>query len=136
MAGAWWQRQRSSVPGMGRHVALRQEHRALGCMVAVLYSVFSVIFTPSPHWWPGWWWGIWRDHGVAFQQTVPAYSGAPVNFWSCLYFSIVNFTTLGFSDIVAANWQARFWVTVEVILGYVMLGGLISIFANKFARRS
>jgi hypothetical protein len=28
------------------------------------------------------------------------------------------------------------WVMAEVIIGYVMLGGLISIFANKLARRS
>jgi hypothetical protein len=28
------------------------------------------------------------------------------------------------------------WVMLEVILGYIMLGGLISIFANKLARRS
>ena len=97
--------------------------------------LFSVILTPSPHWWPDWWWGFWRDHGVAFQQTAPAYIGKPVGFWSCLYFSIVNFTTLGFGDIVAANGLARFCVAFKVVLGYVMLGGLISIFANKFARR-
>jgi len=97
---------------------------------------FSVIFTPSPHCWPNWWWGFWREHGIAFRQTTLPYDGKPVNFLSCLYFSIVNFTTLGFGDIVAANWQARFWVAFEVVLGYVMLGGLISIFANKFARRS
>lgn len=98
--------------------------------------LFSIIFTPAPHWWPDWWWGFWRDHGVTFQQTAPAYIGKSVNFLPCLYFSIVTFTTLGFGDIVAANWQARFWVAFEVLLGYVMLGGLISIFANKFARRS
>jgi len=103
---------------------------------AFFILLFSVIFTPAPHWWPEWWWGFWRDHGVTFQQTAPAYSGEPVNLWSCLYFSIVNFTTLGFGDIVAANWQARFWVAFEVVLGYVMLGGLVSIFANKLARRS
>jgi len=47
----------------------------------------------------------------------------------------VNFTTLGFGDIVAVNRIARIMVTLEVVLGYVMLGGLISIFANRFARR-
>ena len=31
--------------------------------------------------------------------------------------------------------QAARWVMAEVILGYIMLGGLISIFANKLARR-
>ena len=53
-----------------------------------------------------------------------------------LYYSIVTFTTLGFGDIVPLTGWARFAVGLEVVLGYVMLGGLISIFANKFARRS
>ncbi len=55
---------------------------------------------------------------------------------SFLYYSIVTFTTLGFGDITPAPGWLQFWVTIEVILGYIMLGGLISIFANKFARRS
>ncbi len=53
-----------------------------------------------------------------------------------LYFSIVTFTTLGFGDIQPGNGPGLFWVSLEVIIGYVMLGGLISIFANKLARRS
>ncbi len=52
------------------------------------------------------------------------------------YFSIVTFTTLGFGDITPLNGWAAFWITLEVILGYIMLGGLISILANKLARRS
>ena len=53
-----------------------------------------------------------------------------------LYYSIVTFTTLGFGDIVPSEPWTRFWVAVEVVVGYVMLGGLISIFANKLERRS
>ena len=49
---------------------------------------------------------------------------------------IVTFTTLGFGDVVAANTFARILVTLEVMFGYIMLGGLISIFANKLASRS
>lgn len=59
--------------------------------------------------------------------------------WSCfsfLYYSIVTFTTLGFGDIVPNNGWLQFWVTFEVIIGYIMLGVLISILANKLARRS
>jgi len=48
------------------------------------------------------------------------------------YYSIVTFTTLGFGDIVPKNILAEILVTIEVILGYIMLGGLISIFATKF----
>ena len=52
------------------------------------------------------------------------------------YFSIVTFTTLGFGDITPTNRAGEIWLVLEVLLGYVMLGGLIAIFANKFARRS
>jgi len=52
------------------------------------------------------------------------------------YFSIVTFTTLGFGDVTPLNLAAEICLVLEVVLGYVMLGGLISIFASKFARRS
>ena len=57
-----------------------------------------------------------------------------------LYFSIVTFTTLGFGDIApvkaGSSLAAEILVTLEVILGYIGLGGLISILANKVARRA
>ena len=59
--------------------------------------------------------------------------------WSvatCIYYSVVTFTTLGFGDIVPKTSEAAWWVTAEVILGYIMLGGLLSILANKLARRA
>ena len=52
------------------------------------------------------------------------------------YFSIVTFTTLGFGDVTPQNLAGEIWITLEVILGYIMLGGLISILAHKLARRS
>jgi hypothetical protein len=58
------------------------------------------------------------------------------SFLTMLYYSIVTFTTLGFGDITPTTPGASILVMAEVILGYVMLGGLISIFANKLARRS
>ncbi|MBN1593055.1 MAG: pentapeptide repeat-containing protein [Candidatus Coatesbacteria bacterium] len=65
------------------------------------------------------------------------YKDKPVTgFWDCLYFSIVAFTTLGFGDITPSPGWARFFAAFEVILGYIGLGGLISILANKVARRA
>jgi uncharacterized protein YjbI with pentapeptide repeats len=58
------------------------------------------------------------------------------SYWSMLYYSVVTFTTLGFGDIVPKTEGAAIWVMLEVAIGYVMLGGLISIFSNKLARRS
>lgn len=58
------------------------------------------------------------------------------SFETMLYYSVVTFTTLGFGDVTPTTVEASRWVMVEVILGYLMLGGLISIFANKLARRN
>jgi hypothetical protein len=56
--------------------------------------------------------------------------------WSFIYYSVVTFTTLGFGDIIPTLVWVQRWVMAEVIMGYIMLGGLISILANKLARRS
>jgi hypothetical protein len=66
-----------------------------------------------------------------FKPKVEGYTS-----FSFFYYSIVTFTTLGFGDITPIKWFTEILVTIEVILGYIMLGGLISIFANKLARRS
>ena len=94
--------------------------------------LFALAYTPLPTWMPTW----LQDFAPQFHQTTGTYSGEPLTFWSCFYFSVVTFTTLGFGDVVASNACARFFVTLEVIFGYVMLGGLISIFSNKLASRS
>ena len=106
-----------------------------------LWAAWSILFVflfaiayrfPVPSWM-----SLWLENFTPqFHQTTGAYSGEPLTFWDCIYFSVVTFTTLGFGDIVSDNTAARFLVTLEVIFGYVMLGGLISIFANKLASRS
>jgi hypothetical protein len=60
----------------------------------------------------------------------------PPSFLTMLYYSVVTFTTLGFGDLTPATTAAAVWVMAEVVLGYIMLGGLISILANKLARRA
>lgn len=57
------------------------------------------------------------------------------NLLTLFYYSVVTFTTLGFGDIIPKTSAAAMWVTLEVIFGYVMLGGLITIFASKLSRR-
>lgn len=70
-----------------------------------------------------------------------AFSRAAVDFGehetalSPLYYSVVTLTTLGYGDAVPVSATAQGLAMAEVTLGYVMLGGLISIFANKLARR-
>jgi hypothetical protein len=53
-----------------------------------------------------------------------------------IYYSMVTFTTLGFGDVAPKTHLAAILITSEVITGYIMLGGLISIFSNKLAQRS
>ena len=62
--------------------------------------------------------------------------GSHSSMFSPLYFSIVTFTTLGYGDVLPASGFAQFLVVTEVIFGYVGLGGLLSILANKMARRA
>ena len=94
--------------------------------------LFALAYMPLPAWAPTW----IQSFAPQFHQSTGMYSGEPLTFWHCLYFSVVTFTTLGFGDIVADNTAARLLVTLEVIFGYMMLGGLISIFSNKLASRS
>jgi hypothetical protein len=58
------------------------------------------------------------------------------NFFPFFYYSVVTFTTLGFGDITPINSLAMFVVICEVVIGFIMLGLLISILANKVASRS
>ncbi len=98
----------------------------------IIAFLFALAYMPFPSWTPDW----MQTLSPQFHQATGQYSGEPLTFWNSFYFSIVTFTTLGFGDVVADNATARLLVTLEVILGYLMLGGLISIFANKLASRS
>jgi uncharacterized protein YjbI with pentapeptide repeats len=55
---------------------------------------------------------------------------------SPIYFSVVTMTTLGYGDIVPASFGAKMVAMSEVVTGYVMLGGLLSIFSGKMASRA
>lgn len=52
-----------------------------------------------------------------------------------LYFSIVTLTTLGYGDVLPGTTAAQAVAICEVVLGYMMLGGLLSIMNNKLSRR-
>ena len=88
--------------------------------------------------WAAWALGFALAFGLAFMAMgAEAFELRHANTgFSFFYYSVVTFTTLGFGDITPKTLTAEILVTIEVILGYIMLGGLISIFANKLARRS
>lgn len=50
-----------------------------------------------------------------------------------IYFSVVTMTTLGFGDMHAQdNWIAQLMVMTQVLLGYVLLGSLITVLSDLF----
>lgn len=62
--------------------------------------------------------------------------GEHQTWFSPFYYSVVTITTLGYGDVVPASLGAQIIAIAEVISGYIMLGGLLSIFSNKVARRA
>jgi len=80
----------------------------------------------------------WLPNGLRelLYDITPQLKGCERTPFTPYYFSIVTFTTLGFGDVVPLNLAGEIWVTIEVVFGYIMLGGLISILANKIARRA
>jgi len=54
--------------------------------------------------------------------------------WHALYFSVVTMTTLGLGDIAANpdSWCGQTLLMLQVILGYVLLGALVTRFAVLF----
>ncbi len=73
---------------------------------------------------------------AAVYAVLPIDYGDHPTWLSPVYFSIVTLTTLGFGDALPTTVAGQITVMLEVIVGYMMLGGLISILSNKMARRA
>jgi Ion channel/Pentapeptide repeats (8 copies) len=75
--------------------------------------------------------------GLLGLDCVPNTEGCNRHSWfTPFYFSIVTFTTLGYGDITPKNLAGELIVSLEVVLGYLVLGLLISVLADKVVRRS
>ncbi len=59
----------------------------------------------------------------------------PFGFPSMLFYSVITFSTLGFGVIGPGTEVSALLTAVEVIVGYLMFGGLISIFSSKITIR-
>jgi hypothetical protein len=64
------------------------------------------------------------------------YSGSAQTWFTPVYYSIVTYTTLGFGDVKPKTLAGEILVAIEVVLGYLTLGLLLAILAQKVARRS
>lgn len=73
---------------------------------------------------------------AALFMLVDVNYGASPTWYSPFYFSVVTLTSLGFGDVLPVSVAAQMVATAEVCIGYLMLGGIISILSNKLARRA
>lgn len=94
-----------------------------------LALAFAAIYANCVHWWPP---GIVDNLEV--EPHLPLWHYFLLLFLRPIYFSIVTMTTLGFGDIYAnvnSIW-GHVLLTFQVILGYVLLGALVTRFAVLF----
>lgn len=54
------------------------------------------------------------------------------NFFDYFYFSAVTFTTLGYGDLVPATIPEKIVASIEVMLGFIMLGVFINLIQRRF----
>jgi hypothetical protein len=114
---------KSNLPIYYLWMALSDCGRSLGrwALWSITFSfLFGVLF-----------WGIGLE-SFEINKSLKCNSN---DFFIMLYYSVVTFTTLGFGDITPITTGAATAVICEVVTGYVMLGGLISIFSNKLVER-
>ena len=82
-------------------------------------------------------WGCLASPGIVENLFVDR-NGADIQWWlvplRTLYFSIVTQTTLGFGDMYANahSFCGHILLSFQVILGYVLLGALVTRFAVLF----
>ncbi len=74
-------------------------------------------------------------YGVAYTFVDIDYGDYQTPF-SSMYYSIVTLTTLGYGDVLPASTAAQILAISEALFGYIGLGGMLSIFAQKMGRRA
>lgn len=84
-------------------------------------------------------WGVWTELLALVFAVLYGFvdidAGANPTPLSLVYFSVVTMTTLGYGDVLPVSQGAQMLVIAQVVIGYVMLGGLLGIFATKMGRR-
>jgi hypothetical protein len=73
--------------------------------------------------------------GFIINEKLNEFKGSVIGtFGMFTYYSVVTLTTLGFGDITPKDSLAMIFVVLEVFVGYLALGALITLFANKLGR--
>jgi hypothetical protein len=88
-----------------------------------LYSRYDINFTSS------------ESVNKFLQDVKPSINILSVdNLFSPYYYSVVTFATLGYGDITPSDLAGQIFSVIEVLTGYLMLGGLLSVFSKKIVR--
>ncbi|MFC1716973.1 potassium channel family protein [Candidatus Poribacteria bacterium] len=101
----------------------------LAIWIVGIICIFALIYSPYIDWWPPSSWESWAS--IGFGENPYSEGNALL---TALYFSVVTFATLGFGDITPLSSAGKICVIIEVLLGYVMFGMLISLVARKMTR--
>ncbi len=85
-------------------------------------------------------WTVWVGalivaYGMAY-MVVDVDFGDHETAFSPIYYSVSTLTTMGYGGAAPASLPAQLLAVSETLLGYVGLGGLLSIFVQKMARRA
>ncbi|RYD75975.1 MAG: two pore domain potassium channel family protein [Sphingobacteriales bacterium] len=91
---------------------------------------FAIFFSPFGKWFAGE--GGIYDFFAALKPSVTTSSHE--TWFSPVYYSVVTFATLGYGDITPRDTAGQMFSVMEVLIGYMMLGGLLSVFSKKILR--
>ncbi|MHC4124415.1 MAG: pentapeptide repeat-containing protein [Planctomycetota bacterium] len=99
--------------------------------ILLVFLLFALLFANIYYYW-----GVWYPPGIVenlFTDKQGQIPQAIVSF-RATYFSIVTMTTLGFGDMYAKTrcYSGHVLLSIQVILGYILLGALITRFAVMF----
>jgi uncharacterized protein YjbI with pentapeptide repeats len=84
--------------------------------------------------WSGW--TVAVTLGFAWLYTlVDVDFGSHATWLSPLYYSVVTLTTLGYGDVLPTSTAAQAVAMGQALIGYIALGGLLSILTTKMGRR-
>ena len=86
----------------------------------VMFSIIALII------WCG---NLYTKYGIVDTSGNVIY-----DFWTCLYFSVVTFTTLGYGDFHPTE-SVRMLAAFEALIGYLSLGLLIATFIVVIRKR-
>ena len=116
--GTWWERALKTASVRLFWMASNYGHST--SRIVVVFAALSCLFAGIYTAWPG---------------LLEASGGQVRGFVHALYFSVITMTTLGFGDIHAnpESWAGQALLIVQVMLGYILLGALVTRFAVLFA---